>query len=244
MKTIPYFLMIFCLGLCSCKKDKPAEVTTGTVTDIEGNVYKTVKIGTQWWMAENLRTTHLNDNSSMFLVSASNTWADPNNAVPMVCYYDNFAGSLDKYGILYNGYAAADPKLAPAGWHVATDADWNTLQDYLIAQGYNYDGSTIDNKIGKSLASTTDWTSYPNTGTVGNDPASNNKSGFNGLPGGARGVGGTYFDIESSAYFWTSTEDPNNPGTMMYRALYYNDLILDASNTGIHTGMPVRCVKD
>ena len=123
-----------------------------TVTDIEGNVYPTVALGTQVWTTVNLRTTTYNDGVKIPLVTDTAAWA--NLTTPAYCFYGNTTVAADKvkWGALYNGYAVELEKLAPVGWHVATDADWTQLQTYLIANGYNYDGSTTGNKIAKALA--------------------------------------------------------------------------------------------
>jgi len=99
------------------------------------------------------------------------------------------ADSIKKYGALYDWYAASPTnvkKIAPAGWHVPSDAEWDTLQNYLTAKGYNRDGTTTGNKIEKALAAKTDWVTYSTNGTIGSDLSKNNSSGFSALPGGYR----------------------------------------------------------
>ncbi len=166
---------------------------TGTVTDVEGNVYRTVKIGNQIWTAENLRTTKYNDGSSI-----GSNFHFYNNT--------NDATAKKKWGALYNWTAASSNKLAPAGWRVPTKADWDTLENYLITHGYNYDGTTKENKIGKALAATTDWEQNEETGAIGNDLSLNNASGFSALPAGYRYYTGEYLQQKAMAYFWTATQ--------------------------------------
>jgi uncharacterized protein (TIGR02145 family) len=152
----------------------------GDVTDADGNVYQSVRIGNQVWMTENLRVTKYNDGSDIPLDTSRSTWiATP---TPKYCFYNNTtnADSIKKYGALYNWYVvdSSNPKkLAPTGWHVPSDAEWNTLQDYLIANGYNLDGATTGNRIAKSMAARTDWNSYTLVGVIGNDISKNNASG-------------------------------------------------------------------
>ncbi len=155
------------------------------IGDIDGNGYHIVKIGNQVWTVENLRTTRYNDGTAIPYVTDNSAWA--NLSTPGYCYYGNdSAANAVKYGALYNWHAVNTGKLAPEGWHVPTDAEWDTLQNYLIANGYNWDGTTTGNKIAKSMAAKTDWNSSSTAGAPGNDVQSNNSSGFSALPGGYR----------------------------------------------------------
>lgn len=235
-------LGLFCLLMLmtvACKKDKASGPQYGTVTDIEGNVYKTIKIGDQEWMAENLKTHKLNDGTPIAYVTSDATWADVNNTNPMMCYYDNDVdNNKDKYGALYNWYAVNTGKLPPAGWHVPTDADWKKLEDYLIANGYNYDGTTTGNKIAKSLAAKSGWEPDLDPGNVGNDQASNNKAGFYILPAGYRSESGTFLGLGVIGYF-KSAGHSNNYWGVEAHAPYLN---WNAMQIGV--GLPIRCVKD
>jgi uncharacterized protein (TIGR02145 family) len=93
--------------------------------------------------------------------------------IPAYCYYNNTtnADSIKKFGALYNWYTVYTGKLAPAGWHVPTDSEWEVMQSYLVMHGYNYDGTTdtTNNKIAMALAAKTDWYSDTSTGTIGNE---------------------------------------------------------------------------
>jgi uncharacterized protein (TIGR02145 family) len=175
-----------------------------TVTDADGNVYQTVKVGNQVWTIENLKTTKYNDGTPIPLVMDSIAWG--NLTTPGFCWYNNDMRNKDKYGALYNWYAVDTKKLAPKGWHVATDAEWKTLENYLIANGYNWDGSTTDNKIAKSLAAKTDWAVNTNPGAIGNDLIKNNKSDFSTLPGGYRGSGGNFYGMGGYGHWWSASE--------------------------------------
>ena len=131
---------------------------TGTVTDIDGNIYQTVTIGTQTWMVENLRTTKYNDNSAIPEITGAITWS--NLTTPGMCTNNNTKNTdtINTYGRLYNWYAVNTGKLPPIGWHVPTDAEFTILENYLIANGFNYDGTTTgnsisNNKIAKALNS-------------------------------------------------------------------------------------------
>ncbi|MEY5069791.1 MAG: hypothetical protein RLZ47_1653 [Bacteroidota bacterium] len=227
--------------LFSCKKEQHSwpEPQYGTMTDIEGNIYKTVKIGDQEWMVENLKTHKLNDGTPIDYVTADITWSDINSAEPMMCYYDNDVDKYkDKFGALYNSYAVQTGKLAPEGWHVPTDADWQKLQDYLIANGYNYDGSKSGNKIAKSLAAKTGWDIVQNVGSVGHDQLTNNRSGFNVIPVGYRDASGTFLDLGYLAFFKAAL-NPSN-----YWGLDANGVALNSNSITPHSGLSIRCIKD
>ena len=116
----------------------PENIYDEPITDIDGNVYHTVKKGNQLWTVENLRTTSFNDGRPIQLVTDNVTWASL--TTPAYCWYNNDIYNKSKYGALYNWYAVDTKKLAPKGWHVPTDVEWDILQDYLIANGYNSDG--------------------------------------------------------------------------------------------------------
>lgn len=197
----------FILMLLSCvnptSDDGPV---TGTMTDIEGNVYQTVKIGNQWWMAEDLRTTKYNDSTPIPHITDSAIWA--NLTTPGYCYYNNTTNedSIKKFGALYNWYTVHTKKLAPAGWHVPDTTDWNILQNYLIANGYNWDGTTDSNMIAKSLAAQTDWLVTTDPGSTGNDLTKNNSSGFSALPGGCRDLNGGFYYFGVLSSYWSVTE--------------------------------------
>ncbi len=201
----------------------------GSVTDIDGNIYKTVKIGTQWWMMENLKAEHYRNGESIPNITNAGEWKSLNNGA--WCVYDNDETYADTYGYLYNWYAAIDIRnLAPTGWHVPTDDEWQILTDYL-------GGSATAGGMIKMTGTVGDGTGLwlsPNLGAT-------NESGFSALPGGHRTSNGDFNNIKSYAIFWTSTEYTNYAWR---RVLYYNDATI--SRTYIYKGMgfSVRCVKD
>src|ERR1035437_524072 len=185
-------------------------------TDADGNSYKVVTIGNQTWMAENLKTTQYNDGTAIPLVTDNTAWYN-NWSTPAYCWYNNDAATYkNKYGALYNWYTVNTGKLAPKGWHVPTDAEWTTLENYLLTNGYNYDGSTSGDYYAKSLAATTDWATDSGTGTIGNDVTKNNRTGFSALPGGYRGFNGTFSLVGSYGSWWSSTEDGTNDAWYRY----------------------------
>lgn len=218
----------------------------GTVTDADGNIYQTVRIGKQIWTVENLRTTKYNDGSSITLETSELNW--PNGSTGKYCFYNNTtnADSIKKFGALYNFYAVATNKLAISGWHVPTDQEWSILESYLDANGYNWDGSTWGQKVAKSMAAKVDWTPSIIDGAIGNDLAQNNRSGFCAYAAGSRGslasVGGSFFDKGKFASFWTSTSDLSS--WSWYHYITYD---LDLSYRQLNyrsTGYSIRLVKN
>jgi len=233
--------------------DKIEVSISGSVTDIEGNIYKTVKIGNQEWMAENLRTTKYSDGTAISLVANNSSWKNlnDNNAY---CWYDNDISNKEKYGALYNWAAAMNGStiemaqgVCPSGWHLPSDSEWFELQNYLIANGYNYDGSTSGNSIAKSLATKTGWETSSETGHIGNRQQENNTSGFSALPGGDREIGVGIFNAQSRAGSWWSSSlyniSPRETGAWS-RELYYCDSVLMKGGIGKYNGCSVRCLKD
>jgi uncharacterized protein (TIGR02145 family) len=220
-KNIFWFHLFFFMGVvdiftCGCKKieDKPQnktfdkgfiqKLTYGTLTDIDGNVYKTIAIGTQTWMAENLKVVKLNNGVAIPNITDNNAWAALTSAG--FCWYNNDSANKDKYGALYNFYALQFSNICPKGWHVPIDLEWITLENYLIANGYNYDTSTTGNKIAKALASEKNWPSSIVIGAVGNFDydAKRNLSGFTALPGGYRSRIGDFGSIGNNGEWWDS----------------------------------------
>lgn len=213
-----------------------------TMSDGEGNVYKTVSIGSQVWTVENLRTTKYNDGTDIPHVTDGDQWSDL--TTPVYCWYDNSTdpAEQEKWGALYNWYAVNTGKLAPEGWRVPTYAEWDTLQNYLIANGYNWDGTTSGNKIAKSMATQTDWTSTTTTGGIGNDPSKNNVSGFSAFPGGRRNDDGNFGLIGLYGFWWSATE--YIASSAFYRLLAYNDEYLINGYGYKVYGFSVRLLRD
>jgi uncharacterized protein (TIGR02145 family) len=213
-----------------------------TITDADGNVYHTVKIGTQTWLTENFRTTKYNDGTDIPLIIDGNTWGDLSS--PGYCWYNNDATHHKSYGILYNWYAVVVSKFAPPGWHVPSDADWIRLENYLIANGYNYDGTTSGNLVAKSLAAQTGWFASAITGTLGNNLSSNNRSGFSALPAGYRDNWGSFDSLGNHAGWWSAQE---NDALTAYCSSIKNghaDAGLEGHNFSKRFGFSVRLVKD
>lgn len=182
-------LIIVSTFICSCDivntDDLPDGSKVSTVEDIDGNIYRTIKIGTQTWMVENLRVTKYRNGDQIA------TTVDPLqdfSLTPFPKYQWAFNGDESlaaKYGRLYTLGTVMDARnIAPVGWHIPTDEEWSILESYLVSSGQNYDGSKTGNKFAKSLAAKTDWIETNNIGSIGNDLTKNNSSGFSALPSG------------------------------------------------------------
>ena len=198
----------------------------GTMTDIDGNVYKTITIGTQTWMAENLKTTKYRNGNLIPNVTANASWAAL--ATGAYCWYNNDATTYKAaYGALYNWYAVADSRnIAPTGWHVPTDAEWTTLTNFL-------GGETVSG--GKLKETGTQHWSSPNTGAT-------NSSGFIALPSGYRYYNGAFYNIGYDGDFWSSSAYTTT--NALYRDLYYFYANVTRSNINKQSGLSVRCVHD
>jgi uncharacterized protein (TIGR02145 family) len=201
------------------------------INDIDGNVYKTVKIGNQWWMAENLIVTHYGNGDPIPNVIDDNKWSD----IGAYCVYDNYNVNIKKYGNLYNWYALNDKrKIAPKGWHIPTDVEWKQLEMYI-----GMSQSEVDNEYrhggydGDELKSTTGWYSNGN----GTDDY-----GFAALPAGYRGTNGGYTGIGGRTLFWSATEC--NSTNAWSRTLRDSDSGIYRNNDCKAYGYSVRCVRD
>jgi uncharacterized protein (TIGR02145 family) len=216
------FLSALIIFPISCKKETSHP---DPVADIEGKIYKTVKIGTQVWMAENLKTTRLNDGTDVPLATDASTWS--NLTTPGYCWYLNDADSFkDVYGAIYNGYTAETGKLCPVGWHIPSKEDWQILRGFLG------DSTKAGGKLKE--AGTLHWLA-PNKGT-------DNSSGFSALPSGIRYFEGTFASILSYTCFWSDTE--TGDGDNWYVALYFAEASFIIDHRNKKHGFSVRCLKD
>ena len=205
--------------------------------DIDGNVYKVVKIGSQWWMAENLKVTRYRNGNSIPNVTDGSQWE--NLTYGAYCNYDNDPDNAETYGRLYNWYAVADSRgLAPSGWHVPTDEEWKQLE---MALGMNRTEADKEGLRGTTEggqmkeAGFAHWSS-PNTGAT-------NASGLTALPGGWRGYyTGDFSNLGVSATFWSSTEISSY--TAWRRHLYCNNSYVGRYSSNKGYGFSVRCVRD
>jgi uncharacterized protein (TIGR02145 family) len=205
----------------------------GMVTDVDGNAYRTIKIGNQEWMVDNLRTTRYADESVIPQVNNITTWQNTNMGA--WSWYDTTNNYDLPYGKLYNWYAVSDVKgLCPAGWHVPTDAEWTVLVTFLDPGAVVVNGIQSQTAGGLMKESGLAHWVYPNDGA-------SNQSGFTGLPGGRRTSNGVFTMLGFEGSWWTSTADLDNG---WLRALVYNhDYVLRGSMLKT-SGYSVRCLKN
>ena len=197
---------------------------TSTVTDVEGNVYRTVTIGTQVWMAENLKTTKYRDGSAIENCIDPQAWIKLEKGA--YCSYRNDDKNVAVYGRLYNWFAVNDKRnIAPEGWHIPTEKEWNTLIKYL-------GGSS---KAGLKLkeAGTAHWQA-PNEGVT-------NESGFTTLPAGSLNFQGKFISMGRYGYFWSSGASADNG---WYFDMNNNNNEVYSGGIFKMSGFSIRCIKD
>jgi uncharacterized protein (TIGR02145 family) len=203
-------------------KDNLFSENTTSLIDKDRNSYTVIKIGTQVWMAENLKTTRFNDGTIIPVIYDYKLWSGL--ASPGYCWYNNDAGKYrSKYGVLYNGYAVSTGKLCPLGWHVPSIDEWLTLT--------NYSGNKM---AGGNLKEIESWMS-PNVGAT-------NAIGFKALPGGSRGNRGSFLDIGLRGHWWSSTEYTSSE--ILNRTMSYSDSDVTGTSDHKESGLSVRCLKD
>jgi uncharacterized protein (TIGR02145 family) len=240
-------------------------VTTGPIygsfTDSRDNrTYKTIKIGNQEWMAENLAylpsvspVSHGGVTAPFYYV-----YGYQGTDVTVAKQHANY----ETYGVIYNwpaamaGNASSSATInevqgvCPSGWHLPSNAEWTQLENYLISNGYNYDGTTNGNKIAKSIADTTKWNSHSSTGVIGNNLSLNNKSGFSALPGGIRGrrlndAGFAYITFDAIGrigWWWSSTEFSSTDA--WFKALQNSGSAFGGAYIDKALGASVRCLRN
>jgi uncharacterized protein (TIGR02145 family) len=194
-----------------------------SLTDIDGNVYKTVVIGTQEWMAENLKTSHYQNGSLIPIVNGPSAWYSLTNGA--ACWYNNDSALYEcPYGKLYNWYAVTDPRnLCPSGWHVPSHNEWITLQNTLLGNG------------GAMKSTGTMYWNTPNS-------MATDSSGFSGLPGGYRGTNGIFANLHTKGYWWSTSLLSNF--SAWGRGLNNNNDQINQPADPREFGFSVRCLKD
>jgi len=203
--------------------------TQDSVVDIDGNVYKIIKIGTQMWMAENLKVTRYQNGDVITNVNNNSDWG--NLTTGAYCNYDNSSTNGDIYGKLYNFYAVSDIRnIAPKGWHVPSDAEWIKLITYL--GGTKVAGGKLKEK------GTKHW--------ISENAGATNESGFNGFPGGYCDGNGTFDTIGYFGNWWSSTQEVTFQNDTAWSFVLGNSFG-DGPNKDIQpkvNGYSVRCIRD
>ena len=223
-------VLLFIILAISCEKVKNLNNDyTGqvdTISDIEGNTYKTIGIGSQIWMAENLRVTRLNDGTIIPEEINDSIWVKLIS--PAVCWYYNDSISYQQiYGPLYNFYVVNTGLLCPIGWHVPARSEWETLANFV--GGEKIAGGKLKQSDGSH------W-NEPN-------PCYLNNYQFMALPAGCRRqYDGEFRDIGDIGYWWTST--PDDYFTAECQAMLHDDTSLSRSIVNKKVGFSIRCIKD
>lgn len=250
-KEYSYSLFVLCLIMVgSCQKDiqsKLSQPTTncapGTmVTDIDGNSYNVVNIGSQCWMKENLKTTRYRNGDTIPNVMADSIWKA--TTLGAYCVYDNDTLNGSIYGNIYNSYAIVDPRLVcPVDWHLPSKSEWSLLFKYLDANADTAINCGPSIGVGGYLKSTgtlqagTGLWEQPNLGAV-------NSVGFTALPGGIR-VPPFHFEyINSTCWFWSSSIHPSSLTNIFIALQHNNDSLEICRIQSYNYGMYVRCIKD
>ncbi len=228
MKGPILFLTLFILivAIWSCEKKADPDDESEKITDIDGNEYNTVVIGTQTWMQENLKVTKYNNGTPIHLEIDNTEWH--RLSTDGYCWYDNDKSTYgNTYGALYNWYAPEPGNICPTGWHVPTDVEWTTLVDYL--------GGASEAGGKMKEAGTTHWRD-PNEGA-------DNTSGFTALPGGSRSnIYGNFIDIGTYGSWWSQPE----LGDTSPRTLYvsFGNIGASRGTSFSGSGHSIRCIKD
>jgi uncharacterized protein (TIGR02145 family) len=231
-------LIISALGitLLSCGGDKLSSGTEKTSSNEKSNSTndtqkKSVVIGTQTWMTENLNVDKFKNGDPIPEAKSVEEWTKAGKeGKPAWCYYDNDPKNGEKYGKLYNWYAVNDPRgLAPAGWHIPSNDDWMTLTNTLGGDETMY---------AEKLKSKEGWKAKSN-GESGNG---SNSSGFSGNPGGMRFADGHFENVETAGYWWSSSEESAEEAGC--RILKNVGGLLDTYNFTKDRGVAARCIKD
>lgn len=213
---IPIMILVL-LFLTRCEKGSDLP------TDGDGNIYDTVHIGTQIWLAENLKTTKYNNGGSIPYVTDNDQWASTTSAA--FCWYENNSIVKEDYGALYNWWAVNVSYLCPVDYHVSVKAEWQTLIDYL-------GGEEI---AGEKLKATgTQFWTAENRAT--------NESGFTAMPGGMRSPkDGTYSVMRNYGFWWGLTQAGEYATRLRMDHSSSNAII---TNWFKESGFSVRCIKD
>jgi uncharacterized protein (TIGR02145 family) len=219
-KILSLFIVVMLISSCEKKEWKCGD----TITDIDGNVYKTVNIGNQCWMQENLKTRHYNEGTVIQTDLDSSQWRQATNGA--YCYPDNDSNNNAVYGKLYNWWTVYSGKIAPKGWHVPSKYDWATLFDFV--------GNFTANK----MRTETGWTQY--TGIT-----NTNSSGFSALPAGGRDNKGLYSSpVGEVCGFWSSSVPDYSSESASCCTMYYTSFPAYFNTFYVSYGFSIRCVKD
>lgn len=212
------------------------EVEADFIYDLDGNRYTVIKIGNQFWTKENLRTTQYSDTTQISTGLNADTWSKTKAGAYAV--YDDKPENKEKYGLLYNGYAAASGKLCPGGWRVATDKDWLELEKFIGIPVAELEKTGERGNIADKLKTETGWEA--------SDFSGNNTSQFSILPAGSRKENGEYTNLGQYGNFWTSTVYDDRYGQLYLwnHHVHFNSNAVGRIYTLANNGYSCRCVRN
>lgn len=231
-------VIVLFIFVTSCEKNEEEHESifeTSTVTDVEGNTYKTIKIGNQWWMAENLRVTKFRNGIDLVKRQDATLW---NDTIAAYCLFQEINTAP---GYLYNWHAVNDVNnLAPEGWRVSTDEDWKILEKYLgmtesEANKFSWRGNDQGNKL--KIEGTKEWREFE-------DNWPTNESGFTARSGGCRLFNGLWAEpgLSYTGFWWTSSQSGDEKA--YFRHLDYKESGVFRQAEFKTYGMSVRCIKN
>jgi uncharacterized protein (TIGR02145 family) len=233
MKEIQILVLLAINLLIGCSKDDPDEE------------YECVRIGNQIWMKKNLDVICYRNGDTIQQIKDLSNWGRQTTGA--WCYHNNDNEMGKIYGKLYNWYAVIDPRgLAPAGWHIASHEEWMIMEDYLCKNGYNFDGTTTDQKLAKAMASVNYWKYSDHEGAIGNTdyPLKRNSSQFSALPGGYLSDYNFFYPVNVEGAWWTTTESGDSDYQSICIAMDYNNSNVYHNDKYWPSCLSVRCVKD
>jgi len=240
--------LVVCLGFTRCR--------TNSVKDIDGNVYPTVTIGTQVWMAADLRTTRYSTGDKIATTTPCTLVIETENKPAYHWAYNGDEKNVASYGRLYTWYVATDSRnVCPAGWHVPSDEEWTVLTDFLIGKGFGYGVGYKGKDIAKSLAAPHSWVAAEESGSPGYDQTKNNKTGFTAIATGCRLEDGKFHEFGHVGNWWTSSESGKGFGQILtgalvhlpggvIRTIYHDYFYVNSYVNNKKYGMAIRCLKD
>lgn len=224
------------------------DLTYGSMSDIEGNTYATIDIGTQVWMAENLRVTQYADGTPITELQDNGEWGALTADAQVYCWYANLQDNEDTASVLYtwaaamNGMTGSDTVavqgVCPDGWHLPSDAEWMELEMFLgmtLADAAKYEWRGSDEGVQLKETGYSSWAEAPAAGS--------NTSGFTAVPGGFRSATGSFYNYNQYAAYWTATAQPDTEKAYLRALKFDNEKVYRQYNTR-SMGFSVRCVQD
>ncbi len=258
--SVMCLLALFVFSLAGCKKENvdnnSDQVIKNAVTDIDGNSYDAIQLGNQVWMAENLRTTKYADGTTIPMGSTYSYTDSYRYAPGSGQSNEENMDNVSRYGYLYNWPAVmhgassseANPSgvqgICPNGWHVPSDAEWTQLTDYMATQSIYWASGNADH-LAKALAATWGWNSSSETDAPGNNPSTNNATGFSALPSGSYShtpYSSFFTDFGGYTNFWGSTDVSEGTAYSVY--INFHSADVGISNPDKSFAYSVRCLRD